>query len=197
MELKEIAVVSGKPGLFKIIKPAKNGVILETMDGTAARFIAGTSTKVSVLGEISVYTESGDNVALEEVFQTIYAKYGKTLKVDAKATDFELRNFFEEILPSHDRQRVYHSDIKKITVWYGLLLTAGFEDLFAKKPSSDVTETAEPKKEKKTTKKEVVAETKEEVTTVKKEAKATSPKKEKKEVAEEAPKKPAAKKAVK
>lgn len=66
MELKEIAVVSGKPGLYKIVKPAVNGVILESLDGTNSRFIAGTATKVSVLGEISVYTENGDNIPLRD-----------------------------------------------------------------------------------------------------------------------------------
>jgi len=155
MELKEIAVVSGKSGLFKIVKPAKSGVILESIGGVPARFIAGTSTKVSVLGEISIYTESGNNVILEEVFQAIYAKYGKSLPVDAKSSDSELRSFFEGIVADHDKQRVYGSDIKKVVVWYSLLLGAGFEELFAKQSTSD--EVVEPKKEKKA-KKEVESE---------------------------------------
>lgn len=156
MELKEIAVVSGKPGLFKIVKPAKNGVILESIEGAASRFIAGTSTKVSVLGEISIYTESGNNVALEDVFRTVYAKYGKKLPVSAKSSDSELRSFFEGIVPDHDKQRVYSSDIKKVVVWYSLLLGAGFEELFAKQPETE--EAIEPKKEKKA-KKDLEAET--------------------------------------
>jgi len=155
MELKEIAVVSGKPGLFKIVKPAKSGVILESIGGTPARFIAGTSTKVSVLGEISIYTESGNNVVLEDVFKTIYAKYGKSLPVSAKSSDGELRSFFEGIVADHDQQRVYGSDIKKVVVWYSLLLGAGFEELFSKQ--SAPAEAAEPKNEKKA-KKEVASE---------------------------------------
>jgi hypothetical protein len=158
MELKEIAVVSGKPGLFKIIKPAKNGVILEAMDGSLARFIASTSTKVSVLGEISIYTEDGNNVPLEQVFRDMFASFGKVLKVTSKSSDAEFRTFFEELVPAHDRQRVYVSDIKKVVVWYGLLLTAGFEELFSKKTeqSSEGVETAkeEPKKGKEAAKKE-------------------------------------------
>jgi len=150
MELKEIAVVSGKPGLFKIVKPAKSGVILESIGGASARFIAGTSTKVSVLGEISIYTDSGNNVVLEDVFKTIYAKHGKSLPVDAKSSDNELRSFFEGIVADHDKQRVYGSDIKKVVVWYSLLLGAGFEELFAKQSVSE--EVAEPPKEKKSKK---------------------------------------------
>ena len=175
MELKEIAVVSGKPGLFKIVKPAKSGVILESIGGASLRFIAGTSTKVSVLGEISIYTDNGNNVVLEEVFKTIYAKYGKSLPVDAKSSDSELRSFFDGIVADHDKQRVYGSDIKKVVVWYSLLLGAGFEELFAKQTTSE--EVVEPKKEKKS-KKEVEAE--EVAEAPKKAAKAASAKKEEK-----------------
>ena len=32
MELKEIASVSGKGGLFKVVKPSRTGVILESLD---------------------------------------------------------------------------------------------------------------------------------------------------------------------
>lgn len=156
MELKEIAVVSGKPGLYKIIKPAVNGVILEALDGTSARFIAGSTTKVSVLGEISVYTENGENIPLEDVFRTVFAKHGKEVKVGSKSSDSELRSFFTDLIPEHDKQRVYTSDIKKIAVWYNVLVNAGFEEKFATKAViTEVVSPAEeaPKKEKKVAKK--------------------------------------------
>lgn len=193
MELKEIAVVSGKPGLYKIVKPAVNGVILESLDGTNSRFIAGTATKVSVLGEISVYTENGDNIPLEIVFRTIYAKYNKTLAIGSKSTDTELRAFFTDLVPEHDKVRVYTSDIRKIAVWYSVLVNIGFEENFSKKAET----AAEPVKEKKASKKEVVTA---EVEAPKKEktAKAAAEKKEVKEPAEKkAAKAPAAKKAAK
>ncbi len=168
MELKEIAVVSGKPGLYKIIKPAVNGVILEAMDGSKARLIVGTSTKVSVLGEISVYTESGDNIPLIDVFRIVFAKYGKKVELDPKQSDSALRSFFTELVPEHDKQRVYNSDIKKIVTWFNILVVNGFETSFANKedktPDTSKSE-AEPKKDKKSSKKETapepVAETKE------------------------------------
>lgn len=147
MELKEIAVVSGKPGLFKIVKPAVNGVILEALDGFSARFIAGSSTKVSVLAEISVYTQNGDNIALEEVFRTIFTKHGKNVQVGSKSNDKELRDFFNELIPEHDQQRVYTSDIKKIAVWYGLLIEKGLAEKFTEK-----SETTDAKSKKASTK---------------------------------------------
>jgi hypothetical protein len=196
MELKEIAVVSGKPGLYKIVKPAVNGVILETLDGTNSRFIAGTATKVSVLGEISVYTENGDNIPLEIVFRTIYAKYNKTLAIGSKSTDTELRTFFTDLVPEHDKVRVYTSDIRKIAVWYSVLVNIGFEENFSKKTETAAT-VAEPVKEKKASKREEV--TAETVTPkTEKTVKATADKKEVKEPAEKkAAKAPASKKAAK
>ena len=193
MELKEIAVVAGKPGLYKIVKPAVNGVILESLDGTNARFIAGTATKVSVLGEISVYTENGDNIPLDIVFRTIYAKYNKTLTVSSKSSDSELRAFFTELIPEHDKVRVYTSDIRKIAVWFSVLVKIGFEDNFSKKVETAV----EPVKEKKAAKKEVETS---EIEAPKKEktSKAPADKKEVKEVVEKkVAKAPAAKKATK
>ena len=41
MELKEVAAVSGRGGLFKILKPTKSGVILEAIDASKKRFVAG------------------------------------------------------------------------------------------------------------------------------------------------------------
>ena len=196
MELKEIAVVSGKPGLYKIVKPAVNGVILESLDGTNARFIAGTATKVSVLGEISVDTENGDNIPLDIVVRSIYAKYSKTLAIDSKSTDNELRAFFTDLIPEHDKVRVYTSDIRKIAVWYNVLVNIGFEENFSKKIETNATKVAEPAKEKKATKKEEV--TAEEAPKKEKAVKAVADKKEVKEPAEKkVAKAPASKKAIK
>ena len=182
MELKEVAVVSGKPGLYRIVKPAVNGVILEALDASKARFIVRTSTKVSVLGEISVYTENGDNIPLIEVFRTVHSKYGKTIELDPKQSDSKLREFFTELVPEHDKQRVYNSDIKKIIVWYNILLNNGFEATFNKKEEVSAPKTEEEipsapsvegKKEKKSAaKKETSAEP---VAEVKEDKKATKP----------------------
>jgi len=40
MDFKDIAAVSGKGGLFKILKPTKSGVILESLDDKKARLVA-------------------------------------------------------------------------------------------------------------------------------------------------------------
>ena len=44
---------------------------------------------------------------------------------DAKADDKALRTYFTSLVPDHDQQRVYVTDIKKMIKWYKALDTEG------------------------------------------------------------------------
>ncbi|MCU0416058.1 MAG: DUF5606 domain-containing protein [Cytophagaceae bacterium] len=152
MELKEVAAVSGRGGLFKIVKPTKTGVILETIENQPKRLVAGSSEKVSILNEISIYTTDAEgSVALELVFQAIKKKFSDALPVQAKSTPEELKNFLVSVLPSFDQERVYASDIKKLVSWY-ILLNAYDSTIFIPK-ETEVVETVEKEVEKATAKK--------------------------------------------
>ncbi|GAB3825129.1 DUF5606 family protein [Hymenobacter jeollabukensis] len=118
-DLREIAAISGMPGLYRLVRPANNGVLVETLDPQARRSVASARNKVSLLHEISIYTEDPDyTVPLTEVFDRIYQKHGQQLPVTNKSTDKELTGFLGDIIPDFDRQRVYLSDIKKLVSWY-------------------------------------------------------------------------------
>ncbi|RAK69796.1 DUF5606 domain-containing protein [Hymenobacter edaphi] len=118
-DLREIAAISGMPGLYRLVRPANNGVLVETLDPQARRSVASARNKVSLLHEISIYTEDPDyTVPLTEVFDRIYQKHGEQLPVTNKSTDKELTGFLGDIIPDFDRQRVYLSDIKKLVSWY-------------------------------------------------------------------------------
>ncbi|OON70165.1 DUF5606 domain-containing protein [Hymenobacter sp. CRA2] len=118
-DLREIAAISGMPGLYRLVRPANNGVLVETLDPQARRSVASARNKVSLLHEISIYTEDPDQtVPLTEVFDRIYQKYGQQLPVTSKSDDTALTSFLGEIIPDYDRQRVYLSDIKKLVNWY-------------------------------------------------------------------------------
>ena len=146
MNLKDIASISGKPGLFKVVKPTRTGVVLETIDEQKSRIVANANNRVSLLQEISIYTTGDDaSISLENVFTRIYEKYNKTLKVDAKSDPSILKSFLEEIVPDYDTERVYTSDIKKLVAWYLLLANhlpevftaAAEEDKAADKPEKE------------------------------------------------------------
>ena len=133
MDLKDVAAVSGKSGLFKVLKPTKTGVILETIDENKKRLMANANSRVSILKEISIYTTSEDgSLLLEDVFQTIDKKFGKKLPVEPKSSEDELRDFISTVIPDYDKDKVYHSDLKKLVVWYNLLYQY-MPELFDKK----------------------------------------------------------------
>jgi hypothetical protein len=122
MALKDFASVSGKPGLWKVIKPARTGLILESYDDKKTKLITGPNHRVSVLDEISVYTNDVDKtIPLQEIFQKIFDEFAGDPGVDTKSDADELRAFMEHVAPDHDTDRVYGSDIKKIVGWYLIL----------------------------------------------------------------------------
>jgi len=62
---------------------------------------------------------------------------------DAKADGSKLRQFFGEVAPDHDEEKVYASDMKKIVSWYNILKDM---PLFSEEPAApeagSVTETS-------------------------------------------------------
>ncbi len=128
MELAEIASISGKGGLFKVLKPGKAGVVLESLDESKTKIVAGASQRMSLLSEISIYTNTKEGtVALEDVLKKINKDFGTDLGVDANSEANELKAFMKSVLPEYDENRVYVSDIKKLLKWYGILVTVAPE----------------------------------------------------------------------
>lgn len=122
MTLDDIATLSGKGGLFKVFKPAKSGVILESLDEAKTKIVATPNHRLSILSEISIYTTTKEGtVALAEVLQKINKEFGADLDVDGEDPK-ELKSFLKSILPEYDEDRVYASDIKKLVKWYSILL---------------------------------------------------------------------------
>lgn len=115
MKLAEIVAISGISGLHKIIGRTKTGLILESLNETKKRFPTSIQDKVSVLEDISMYTEEGD-MRLAEVFVKLHNTGNvPTAKDDAKAQ----RKFLVDTIKL-DSERVYDSDIKKLLTWYHL-----------------------------------------------------------------------------
>ena len=122
MDLRDVASISGKGGLYKVVKPTKSGVILETLDDSKKKIVANANSRVSILKEISIYTTTAEGtVLLEDVFKIMFDKYGETLPVKSKDDTKALLKFLGEIVPEFDAEKVYPSDAKKVITWYNLL----------------------------------------------------------------------------
>ena len=145
--LKTILSISGRPGLFKLVSQGKNMLIVESLT-TKKRMPAYARDKVVSLGDIAIYTD-GEEVPLSKVMTTIYEKNVKALDPNSYKTNDEIRDFFLDVLPNFDQDRVYLTDIKKIISWYNLLLEAGITSFEEEKTEENSEEKSaeDPKKD--------------------------------------------------
>lgn len=120
MSLEKVLSISEKPGLFKLIAQTRNGFIAESLiDGK--RISANIHSNVSLLSEIAIYTLT-EEIPLVEVLKKIKDKEnGEKTSISHKSSKDELEEYFFDILPDYDEDRVYASDIKKIIRWYNIL----------------------------------------------------------------------------
>lgn len=118
MNLQGIVAVSGKPGLWRALAQNKTGYVLESLDAQKTKLIANLSTaKLAALNEITIFGLD-DDVKLTDVFGRMKAADSvPAVKDDGK----KLRDFFREVAPDHDEEKVYASDMKKIISWFLIL----------------------------------------------------------------------------
>ncbi len=142
MDLSSIISVSGMSGLYKVVAQTRTGLLVESMsDGK--RFPVYSTTRVSALEDISIYGNQ-DDIPLKDVFASIMKQLdGAAYEGDLSDTT-ALKAAFGKFLPEYDAARVYTSDIKKVFVWYNLLLEKNL--LTAPDPEEKKEEKKEDKK---------------------------------------------------
>lgn len=129
--LRKIISITGKPGLYRILTQGRGTLIVENIsDGH--RFPVHVRDQVVSLGDISMYTESGDT-PLGEILEKVKVRNGgKKIDMSAFAEDKALHEEFAVIVEDYDRDRVRSRDIKKLFSWYNLLTEAGLVDFVEK-----------------------------------------------------------------
>ena len=125
MKLEKVIAISGKPGLYEIISQSKSGVIVESL-AEKKRFPVNSLHNISTLNDIAIYTYE-EEVPLKVVFLSIFEKQAGEKSIDPKSSKNDLINYFGEVLPGFDEERVYPSNIKKILSWYNALVDAKFD----------------------------------------------------------------------
>lgn len=136
--LREIISITGKPGLFRLLSQGKGSLIVEEL-GTGRRFPAHGRDKIVSLGDIAMYTESGDT-PLGEILDKVYAhNEGKAIDIRSFAgRKGAFKDEFGAIVEDFDRDRVHESDVKKLFTWYNILIANGF-DKFAEEEAKEET----------------------------------------------------------
>ncbi|MCF7561758.1 DUF5606 domain-containing protein [Sabulilitoribacter multivorans] len=132
MSLEKVLAISGKPGLYKLIAQTRGGFVAESLIDNK-RISVSVQNNVSVLSEIAIYTLT-EEIPLKQVFKNIKKKEnGGQTSVLPKDNKDKLEEYFFEILPDYDEDRVYVSDIKKVIQWYNLLQKHDMLDLIDSK----------------------------------------------------------------
>jgi hypothetical protein len=124
MSLEKILSIGGKPGLFQLLTQTRSGFVAESLLDKK-RITVNAQSNVSVLSEIAIYTLE-EEIPLGEVFEKIQLKEkgGKT-SIGHRDDKLKLEEYFFEVLPDYDEDRVYPSDIKKVIQWYNILHDQG------------------------------------------------------------------------
>jgi hypothetical protein len=117
MEFKEIAAISGMPGLYQVVNSKSNGMIVKSLDDGRSQFVSSRIHGISALDTISLYLTGGETVDLKSILQKIFEQEEKeplpNLQ-DKKA----LQAAFEKLVPGYDKEKVHESDMKKLFRWY-------------------------------------------------------------------------------
>ena len=145
MDLSKIVTIAGRPGLYQVKSQSVGKIIVESLiDGKCTPAFA--RELMSSLEEISIYSVDEDR-PLKEVFRSIHEKMGDKVDFDVKkATNSQLKAKFLEIMPDYDQDAVYPSDMKKVFLWYQMLMNKGLLD-FTEEAKEEPTEEAKPEGE--------------------------------------------------
>ncbi len=123
MNVEKILAISGKPGLYDLKIQTRSGFVAESLlDGK--KITVGMKSNVSLLSEISMYTHTEER-PLVDIMRAIAVKENEGPAISHKEDNAALLEYFKQIVPDYDEERVYPSDIKKVLNWYNILQAKG------------------------------------------------------------------------
>ena len=131
--LETILNVSGRSGLYKLVSRSPKLLVVETLDESKKKLPVYPSEQVASLHDISIYLNDGKDIPLGKVFENIKTQLDvkeETTINPKQATTDDLKTWFEKMLPDFDRDRVRGGDIKKVILWYNILIKNGITDFY-------------------------------------------------------------------
>lgn len=129
MNLEKFLVIAGVPGVHKLIATRSNGLVIEDRQEGRTRFVPVRQNQITPLGTVAVYTDTEEGtMPIADVFQKMLDQMESTPPVPLTANSAELRQYFAQILPEHDRDRVHINDIKKCIKWFNFMQDKGIFD---------------------------------------------------------------------
>ncbi len=121
MNFDEIIAVSGLTGLYRMVANRSNGLIVEELGSGKRRFASSRKHQFTPLASIGIYTDDGDAMELKKVFRNMQDQLEDNPPVAPSLAAEDLHEYFMDILPNYDKDRVKTNDIKKVLKWFAFL----------------------------------------------------------------------------
>lgn len=115
--------VTGVNGLYQLVGNRTDGAILKNIEDGSKKFFPGRLHTFSYLRTIEIFTVE-DNIGLLDLF-ILMEESGKETPVQMEA--LVLKEYFAEVCPMMDFDRVKVSDMKKIVKWYNCIQQSGIQ----------------------------------------------------------------------
>ena len=125
MNLENLIAVSGLPGIYRMATNRSNGLSIEDVKTGKRRFASSRRHQFTPLESIAIYTDDGESTELKKVFRNMLQQLGDNPPASTSAKPDELHEYFADILPNYDRDRVFPGDIKKVIKWFSYLNESG------------------------------------------------------------------------
>ncbi len=120
MNLKDFVAVSSMPGLYRLIATRSNGLLIQEIDSEKTKFASTRKHQFTPLETVAIYTDN-DSTELKEIFQRIESNLEDLPLPESNSSKEDFFNYFSEILPDYDEERVMISDVKKVIKWFKFL----------------------------------------------------------------------------
>ncbi len=120
MNLEKLVAVSGLPGIHRISGNRGNGVILEDLDTGKMKFASMRRYQFTPLESIAIYTNE-DSIELAKVFRNMLQQKEDNPPVSPTGSAESIKDYFEDIVPTYDKDQVHLSDMKKVIKWFTFL----------------------------------------------------------------------------
>lgn len=123
MKLDNLIAVSGLPGIYRMAANRSNGLIIEDVKTGKRRFASSRKHQFTPLESIAIYTDDGDSTELKNVFRNMLQQLedNPPPSTGGSTSAEDLHEYFADVLPDYDRDRVFTGDIKKLVKWFNYL----------------------------------------------------------------------------
>ena len=125
MNLKDLLAVSGMPGLYKLSSSRNNGLVVQNIDDDKTQFCSIRKHQFTPMETVAIYTMS-DTIEIKDVFQRMLDQLEDNPPVNVKGDKAVIREYFEDIIPEYDKDRVYIGDMIKVIKWFNFLNDRGY-----------------------------------------------------------------------